>query len=125
MADSFSEDAVADPTANPVGDVEMGEGAEEASTAGANTSANGVDPSVAEDESEVALIPRTTFAQYLTSPVVTLIVGGGDGEAILTAHQSLLTRSPFFAEACAEFADDGSVGRPSLLLPARREPKLM
>jgi hypothetical protein len=47
--------------------------------------------------------------------VVTLIVGGGDTETILTAHQSLLIKSPFFAETCAEFADDGSVSRTRLL----------
>lgn len=101
MADSFSED-IEDPPANAGDDVEMVEEAEDAS-------ANGAEPSVSGEVAEEAVPPRTTFAQYLTSPVVTLIVGGGHTETILTAHQSLLLKSPFFAEACAEFADDGSV----------------
>ncbi|EGS20345.1 uncharacterized protein CTHT_0021720 [Thermochaetoides thermophila DSM 1495] len=32
----------------------------------------------------------------------------GENKTILTAHQALLVQSPFFAEACAEFTDDGS-----------------
>lgn len=111
MADSFAEETPAEetPAATAPGtdDIEMVEGAEEAA-ADANGSA---DLPFAEDGPEEAPpAPRTTFIQYLTSPVVTLIVGSGDNEAILTAHQSLLTQSPFFAEACAEFANDGSVG---------------
>ncbi|KAI1435796.1 hypothetical protein GGR50DRAFT_654918 [Xylaria sp. CBS 124048] len=52
--------------------------------------------------------PRTTFATYLSSPIVSLIVGSGETATILTAHQALLTLSPFFAEACAAFTIDGS-----------------
>ncbi|KAK4098977.1 hypothetical protein N658DRAFT_487962 [Parathielavia hyrcaniae] len=52
--------------------------------------------------------PRVTFAQYLASPVVTLMIGSRKSETILTAHQGLLVQSPYFSEACAEFADDGS-----------------
>ncbi|KAK5631806.1 hypothetical protein RRF57_007520 [Xylaria bambusicola] len=52
--------------------------------------------------------PRTTFISYLTSPVVTLIVGSAENETILTAHQALLIQSPYFADVCAAFADDGS-----------------
>lgn len=108
MADSFAEETPAEetPVAPGTDDVEMVEGGEEAA-AGANGAA---DLPFAEDgPEEASAAPRTTFLQYLTSPVVTLIVGSGDSEAILTAHQSLLTQSPFFAEACAEFANDGSV----------------
>lgn len=54
--------------------------------------------------------PRISFAQYLSSSIVTLLIGSGENETILTAHQALLVQSPFFAEARAEFADDGSVG---------------
>jgi hypothetical protein len=61
---------------------------------------------VPEDDSVPA---RITFTEYLSSPIVTLLIGSGDSETILTAHQGLLTQSPYFAEACAEFADDGSV----------------
>lgn len=52
---------------------------------------------------------RTSFISYLSSPVVTMLVGNGETETILTAHQALLTQSPFFADACSAFADDGSV----------------
>lgn len=53
--------------------------------------------------------PRVTFMSYLTSPVVTLIVGQGDNTSVLTAHQSLLVQSPWFTQACEQFAEDGSV----------------
>ena len=58
--------------------------------------------------------PRTSFASYLMSPVVTLLIGSGD-QSILTAHQALLTQSPYFEEACSSFVDDGSVGTQSYL----------
>lgn len=114
MADSFTDDIIADPPANPGGDVEMGEGAEEGSASAsvsaiANANPNGSELLFAEEGPDDTPEVRVSFAQYLTSPVVTLIVGSSDAETILTAHQALLTQSPFFAEACAEFADDGSV----------------
>ncbi|KAL2753074.1 hypothetical protein ACRALDRAFT_1078062 [Sodiomyces alcalophilus JCM 7366] len=52
--------------------------------------------------------PRATFLTYLTSPVVTLLVGKNGSETILTAHQALLAKSPYFKEACAQFNNDGS-----------------
>ncbi|KAI2642503.1 hypothetical protein GGS21DRAFT_498185 [Xylaria nigripes] len=58
--------------------------------------------------------PRTAFATYLTTPIVTLIVGTAENETILTAHQGLLTRSPYFADACTAFTDDGSPRRVEL-----------
>lgn len=102
MAEEYNEGAAEEPQANPGADVEMGEG-EEAEGAGRNGAGElpfgeGVD-----------IEPRVNFISYLTSPVVTLLVGSGEAESILTAHQALLTQSPFFAEACAAFADDGSV----------------
>lgn len=62
-------------------------------------------------EQDAAPEPKATFISHLMSPVVTLIVGHNGSESILTAHQSLLAQSPFFQEACAQFADDGSVSR--------------
>lgn len=112
MADSFAEETPVEETpAAPGTDVEMVEGEE-----GGGADANGTtELPFAEDGPEDApAAPRVTFIQYLTSPVVTLLVGSGDNETILTAHQSLLTQSPFFAEACAEFANDGSVSLPHL-----------
>lgn len=52
---------------------------------------------------------RQTFMSYLMSPVVSLLVGA-EGGGVLTAHQALLEKSPYFKDACAAFAEDGSVG---------------
>lgn len=88
---------------NTGADVEMAEGGEaEGSTAGNE----GGDLPFAEG-GDVA--PRISYVTYLTSPIVTLVVGSGESETILTAHQALLAQSPFFADACAAFTDDGSV----------------
>ena len=108
MADSFAEETPVEETPTAPGtDVEMVEGGEEAPAAEANGPSDL--PFAEEGPEDAPAVPRTTFIQYLASPVVTLLVGRGDTETILTAHQALLTQSPFFAEACAEFADDGSV----------------
>ncbi|KAK3933928.1 hypothetical protein QBC46DRAFT_414371 [Diplogelasinospora grovesii] len=100
------------PSTAPGGDVEM-EGAGGPSGAAGDkeedTNANGSElPFAQEGPEDTPVAPRTTFLQYLTSPIVTLLIGSGDNETILTAHQGLLTQSSFFADACAEFADDGS-----------------
>ncbi|PBP18694.1 hypothetical protein BUE80_DR010338 [Diplocarpon rosae] len=52
------------------------------------------------------VIARPTYVDYLKSPVIRLLVGQGHEQALLTAHQGLLTRSPWFADACAKFSDD-------------------
>jgi hypothetical protein len=52
---------------------------------------------------------RVTYIDYLKSPVIGLLVGQGDEQALLTAHQALLTSSPWFADACAKFSDEISV----------------
>lgn len=85
------------------GDVEM-EGA--TAVAGEETVVPVDDEAGEEDQ---APEPRATFISYLMSPVVTLIVGQNGTESILTAHQALLSQSPFFKDACSQFADDGSV----------------
>lgn len=51
---------------------------------------------------------RTPFLSYLATPVVTLLVGSAGAETLLTAHQGLLVKSPYFRDACAQFSDDGS-----------------
>jgi hypothetical protein len=53
---------------------------------------------------------RARYIDYLKSPVVGLLVGQGDEQALLTAHQALLITSPWFADACAKFSDEVSVG---------------
>lgn len=102
--DNFNEDLAEETpvTENPGGDVEMAEGEEEA--ADGQTALP-----FADDEITDPPAPRVTFLNYLASPVVTLLVGHGKEETILTAHQGLLTTSPYFQEACAQFSDDGSV----------------
>lgn len=108
MAEEFNEGVpVEEQAANPGGDVEMGEGqaGDEAAAADEGGTSTGDLPFAEGGEAD----PRPTFISYLTSPVVTLIVGTGDNETILTAHQALLIQSPFFAEACAAFTNDGSV----------------
>lgn len=52
---------------------------------------------------------RVTYVDYLKSPVIGLLVGQGDKQALLTAHQALLVTSPWFADACAKFSDEVSV----------------
>ncbi|KOS21693.1 hypothetical protein ESCO_001463 [Escovopsis weberi] len=49
---------------------------------------------------------RTTFISHLMSPMVTLLIGR-DEPITLSAHQSLLVRSPWFEEACRGFDDSG------------------
>ncbi|KAH9900456.1 hypothetical protein F4778DRAFT_143444 [Xylariomycetidae sp. FL2044] len=101
MAEEFQEEVVGEQATNPGADVEMVEGGGEAEGAtGANP-----DLPFAEGGDVEARIP---FISYLTSPVVTLLVGSGNEETILTAHQALLLQSPYFADACAAFTDDGS-----------------
>lgn len=64
------------------------------------------------EEQEEEEQARQTFADYLSSPVVSLLVGKLGEEKVLTAHQALLVKSPYFRDVCATFADDGSVSFP-------------
>lgn len=52
---------------------------------------------------------RVTYIDYLKSPVIGLLVGEGNDQALLTAHQALLVQSPWFADTCAKFSDEVSV----------------
>lgn len=103
MAEEFHEEVVEEQPSVPGADVEMVEGDEAEASAPRN--GGGELPFAEGDDSE----QRVQFISYLTSPVVTLVVGEGESETILTAHQALLTQSPFFSDACAAFTDDGSV----------------
>lgn len=106
MADAANDDIIDDTTAvNPTADVEMTESGATEDGAADQTEL----PFAGEDtvvEPEPARVP---FVDYLTSPVVTLIVGKDNDETILTAHQALLTISPHFKALCDNFTDDGSV----------------
>ncbi|EFX00575.1 hypothetical protein CMQ_7577 [Grosmannia clavigera kw1407] len=103
-----------------VADVEMGEAAVEATpeAIAAGDDNSGTTESAAlvvgtsnvegSEETEKAEAKRTSFTTYLRSPVVTLRVGEDEKGASLTAHQALLVQSPYFAQLCAAFTDDGS-----------------
>ena len=64
---------------------------------------------------------------YLKSPIIELLVGQGEEQTLLTAHQALLVKSPFFAEAVAQFSDAATVNRPvykfarKLIKPTRQD----
>lgn len=58
---------------------------------------------------------RVTYIDYLKSPVIGLLVGQGDEQALLTAHQALLVQSPWFADACAKFSEEVSERRIDLV----------
>ncbi|KAK6203898.1 hypothetical protein LQW54_008705 [Pestalotiopsis sp. IQ-011] len=109
MANEYHEEPTdsQEPTASDApnhADVEMGEDGE-----GAPENADASELPFAEGgEDQPDVEKRIEFIDYLKSPSVTLLVGDGDKSAILTAHQALLQQSPYFAEACSAFDDDGS-----------------
>ncbi|RAL15024.1 uncharacterized protein BO97DRAFT_403659 [Aspergillus homomorphus CBS 101889] len=47
------------------------------------------------------------FLDFLTSPIVELVVGSGQSRTVLTAHQSLLLESPLLTEKVATFGESG------------------
>lgn len=116
MADINNDDIIDDTTAvNPTADVEMGEGAgaEDETPADQTELPFGGEETIVEPEPA-----RIPFVDYLTSPIVTLIVGRDEKETILTAHQALLNLSPYLKGLCDNFTDDGSVSKP---LPSRAQ----
>lgn len=103
MSQEADERSVAEETANAGADVEMIEDAEPGETVEGE---NGGDLPFADAD---IVEPRTTFMSYLMSPIVTLLVGQGEEQAVLSAHQTLLTQSPYFEAALSGLADDASV----------------
>ena len=69
-----------------------------------------------QEENMDDVVARVTYIDYLKSPVIGLLVGQGDEQALLTAHQALLVQSPWFADACAKFSDEVSVCSLHILL---------
>ncbi|KAJ4004091.1 hypothetical protein NW752_010831 [Fusarium irregulare] len=95
----------------PTGDVEMTETNTQETPA---ENSQDVEGEQVENADETALTatdevvePRITFANYLMSPIVTLLIGSGD-QSILSAHQGLLTQSPYFKDICDAFVEDDS-----------------
>jgi hypothetical protein len=91
------------------GDVAMG--AEEAvvEIAASITAENGENELPFQEKPMEDVPARISYVDYLKSPVIGLLVGQGDEQALLHAHQGLLTQSPWFADACARFSDEFSV----------------
>ncbi|KAK7523597.1 hypothetical protein IWZ03DRAFT_365014 [Phyllosticta citriasiana] len=111
MADAgiYADETPVDGT--PAGDVEMG-GAEETPADIANEPTAGAGEGDGEGEGdETSMLPDVEpeipgvirFLDYLKSPIVEIMVGHGETQTMLTAHQALLTKSPFFSEKVAEF----------------------
>lgn len=50
-------------------------------------------------------------SSFLTSPIVEIIVGRGDDQTVLTAHQNLLEESPFLTKFVNKFESSGPVRR--------------
>ncbi|EEQ83481.1 hypothetical protein RJZ56_007190 [Blastomyces dermatitidis] len=50
---------------------------------------------------------ESAYIEYLKSPIVELVVGRGEDQTTLTAHEAILTASPFFRDAVAQFTGDG------------------
>ena len=93
--------------AGEVGDVVVGEEVViEIDAPAAETAGDDV-PMEEEEVMEVDTAPaRTTYVDYLKSPIVSLLVGQGDEQALLTAHEALLTISPWFKDACSKFTEE-------------------
>ncbi|KAF7865816.1 hypothetical protein EAF04_005981 [Stromatinia cepivora] len=111
---------------NP-GDIEMGENAPGAvvieidASAGTETGTNlpeedgeASGPELQETAMEDTPV-RVTYIDYLKSPIIGLLVGQGDEQALLHAHQALLCKSPWFEEACGKFSHDVSERRIDLI----------
>ncbi|KJZ76480.1 hypothetical protein HIM_04209 [Hirsutella minnesotensis 3608] len=101
MATGPSDNPV-DETSNAGADVEMTE--ENAQAEVQETAADASELPYADEEAA----PRVSFMSYLASPIVNLLIGTGEQQTLLAAHQALLVKSPFFEAACQGFVDDGS-----------------
>lgn len=126
MADSGELLGEAIPDDAPV-DIEMGgedvvveidaAAAATATATAAGAAENGENELPFQQEETIEEVPaRVTYIDYLKSPIIGLLVGQGPEQALLTAHQALLTQSPWFADACAKFSDEVSVSFPPPLL---------
>lgn len=67
------------------------------------------------DDIEPEVPTRTTFLDNLRSPIIELVVGQGEEQTSLFAHQGLLVQSPFFQEAISQFSDPNARHRIELL----------
>ncbi|MCJ1310236.1 hypothetical protein MMC25_003898 [Agyrium rufum] len=67
-------------------------------------------------EEEVTSKPtRSAFMDYLRSPMIEIVVGQGETSTLLTAHEALLVRSPFFKSTVANFSEGATTKRIELV----------
>ncbi|WEW57927.1 hypothetical protein PRK78_003394 [Emydomyces testavorans] len=92
-------------------DVEMA-GASGAAAAEPQSAEDAADAAAAEENGEPTSTPaegrgKNKFLDYLKSPIVELVIGKDGNETVLTAHQAILTSSPYFAKTVSQFPEDG------------------
>ncbi|EFQ97785.1 hypothetical protein MGYG_00825 [Nannizzia gypsea CBS 118893] len=108
MADSIPQVQIELPA-----DVEMEEStalAAEENPSAEETKEEGKDkePEVQETPAEPEVpTQQSLFLNYLTSPIVQLVLGKGEEQTTLTAHQAVLEPSPFFAEKLSQCEQTG------------------
>lgn len=56
-------------------------------------------------------VAQLTLSSFLTSPIVEIIVGQGENETALTAHQTLILESPFLNKFVNKFEQSAPVSR--------------
>ncbi len=95
MADSFNSSLPGEPVA--AADVEMIEDQQQQSQHDLPFAEGGPDDDDNHEEADDGKLapPRVTFAQYLSTPIVTLVIGSGGQETLLSAHQGLLVQSAY------------------------------
>ncbi|KAF2125107.1 hypothetical protein P153DRAFT_370430 [Dothidotthia symphoricarpi CBS 119687] len=98
MADTGNQTPVAE---TPVDDVEMGDGAGDA-TAGAAEEETGL-PEIEPEAPKLVL-----FADLMKSPIVEVLVGSGESKTTYSAHEAVLVKSPEFAKQVEQFAPGGA-----------------
>ena len=101
------EDTPMEASDHPV--VEIASGSGDATTIALGDDAEPEDSLPFQEETMDDAPARVTYIDYLKSPVIGLLVGEGNDQALLTAHQALLVQSPWFADTCAKFSEEVSV----------------
>ncbi|KAH0536995.1 hypothetical protein FGG08_006167 [Glutinoglossum americanum] len=82
---------------------------------GAGAIENGAEEIDGDALEEVDVEQRVSFFDYLQSPIVELLIGAGEHQTLLTAHQQLLMRSPYFADICLRFGETSTRRRIDLI----------
>ncbi|KAF3491138.1 uncharacterized protein GIQ15_00655 [Arthroderma uncinatum] len=98
----------------PAVDVDMAEStaqeAEEEASGPSNDASKETEEAEEETQEPAAPVVATQkdlFLNVLKSPIIQLVLGKGEEETILTAHQAVLESSPFFAEKLSQFESGG------------------